>query len=414
MDASCGPSNALNQLSKHSQRDRSLQHESFRPGAINQNNGQFKNQPGFDENLNNDFEAFNRGGMAPQFNPISMDQNRHFHMNQQNRHQNQQNLHIQQNQNPLIPNQNSQNQWIQDFNGLSINGQKNDWHQQFMAQMRPESQSLQNNGFNQVGRGNFAPQFRNHQFSPIYNQPQNLQNLQNHQNYETQESAFDDHFEQLEKELADQEIAQQNMDQEIPQEIDNMDKEQFAKAARQVQNSMTNTNNLRSQETNNKFEQSNFLKLMSSISDRKVELSNDGGKLVDASSGQDIRDHLSDPLKHEKQPDYHEPQFESERHFYEQIPNQINSEPPKSNESQNVTSHLPDPLAHIKDGQLPSDLSPFQAAQVVSGGQVQGNSWMEDELWGVEALKSREPRPRVSIMDEHWQEVYDDYRHDDT
>lgn len=380
MDASCGPSSALNQLSKHVQRDTSLQHETFRhPGQQNQ---QFRNQPGFDHNLNQDFQNFSQTSQQafqPQFDRFQ----------------------------PQRPQQ--RNEWIQDFNLLSLQNkpqnlqpqnlqpqnfqnrqqhrQQNDWQSQFMAQMRPEQNSrlsflpLANRQF-------YQPQFQ----SPLMHAPQQIPSGAQPADMAIDELAFDDHFLQIEKELAEH------------AQTANPDKEQFAEVARQVQDLMMGQSASRLEETASKFQQLDFLKLMLLISDRRVELLNEGDKLVDSQLGEDIRQHLSDPLKHERGPTYHEPQHEA-------LPvNQIRLDPIARDvprESDHVRSHLPDPLAHIKDGALPDDLLLFQAAQVVSGGQVGTQDWMEDESWGLNVPKSR------GIMDEHWQEVYDDYRHDD-
>lgn len=216
---------------------------------------------------------------------------------------------------------------------------------------------------------------------------------------EVDPEAFAHQFDQLERELAHEET--EAFDNEY-------EKEQFADAARQVQKSMITEKNLKSEETTSKFEQSNFLKLMALISDRKVEISREGDKLVEKSSGEDIRKHLSDPLRHEK-PDYHDPVHET-THF---DPQPTLHQPQRTNESANVMSHLPDPLAHIKNGALDENLSPLQAARIISGGQVTGNDWMEDEAW-LAPIQPAQPRGRApGILDKHWQEVYDDYRNDD-
>lgn len=216
------------------------------------------------------------------------------------------------------------------------------------------------------------------------------------------DAKFDSHFDRLEKELVDSDLPMEQVD-----EADELEKERFAKAARQVKESMVSQKIVASEETTSKFQQSDFLKLMSLISNRQVEISKEGDKLVEKSSGEDIRYLLSDPLKHEKeaQPDYHQP-LHLEGFGAAPMPRQ--EFPQVTNESQNVTSFLPDPLAHIKDGSLPSDLTPLQAARIISGDQVKGQNWEEDESW-----LTREPPKRMGIMPQDWQDVYDDYRNDD-
>ncbi|KAF3992409.1 hypothetical protein FT663_00689 [Candidozyma haemuli var. vulneris] len=433
MDASCGPSSALSQLSKHAQRDTSLQH-----GLVNRNENQqnrqggFRNQPGFDNSLNQEFQNFSgRTGGAPMFQdqfagagPIHPQQQHH----QQHHRQPQQG-------------QNQQNRWIQDFNGLSIDNRqtgqqgqhgqqgKSDWHRQFMNQQNVQHQAqpqLQHNMTNyqmgsmgQMGHMGQMGQYR-YQGAQAMNSPQN-QKAQVEADLLENSEALDSHFDQLEKELA--------MEEQVDSEeasISEIDKEQFVKAARDVQRSMRSEKNQKSDETTSKFEQSNFLKLMNSISDRKVELSQQGDKLVETASGEDIRKHLSDPLKYEKDPNYHQQPHEAQTATPAPIPSVVPNEPQVTRESENVQNHLPDPLAHIKDGQLPDNLSALQAAKIISGGQVNDRTWMEDESWlsgpsypaGVASgmsggLPSGNSSSGNSIMEPHWQEVYDDYRHDD-
>lgn len=392
MDASCGPSNALSQLSKHSQRDTSLQNDTIqRHNAMNAPQA-FRNGPGVDANLNRDFEQFNRnlfeveqfGFQGPQMN------------------QPQRMLPA-----PLQNVQSSQTGWIQDFNGLSIQNpgpQKADWHRQFMnMQQQPQVATQHANAqFQQAPQFQQPMHFQQHQFQLAqhfqpqqgYQQPAQLPKQVNEHTMEVDPQAFADHFDQIEQELAAEEKNAYDNEHE---------KEQFAEAARQVKNSMITEKNLKSEETSSKFEQSNFLKLMALISDRTVELSQEGDKLVEKSSGEDIRNHLSDPLMHEKI-DYHEPVHETHE-LRQNAP-----EPVITNESQQIRSHLPDPLAHIKDGALSGNLSSLQAAQIISGGQVKENQWLENDSWEPRTIHGKQ---RGGLLDTDWQEVYDDYRHDD-
>lgn len=425
MDASCGPSSALSQLSKHAQRDTSLQHGTVNKSFPQQSRPSFKNQPGFDASLNQEFQNFSgRAGPGATFHdqfagagPI----NPHAqHRPQQHQHQ--------------------QNQWIQDFNGLSLENRhqlpaaaaaaaahaqqgKSDWHQQFMNLMNRQSvqqqqPQLQHNMANTAFRpqmGYMGQMGQMGQSFQTLNQPQ-TEKAQVEADLLENSEILDSHFEQLEKELA---MEEQQSEEALISEID---KEQFVEAAKAVRHSMRNENNMKSEETTSKFEQLNFLKLMNSISDRKVELSKEGDKLVETETGQDIRNNLSDPLKYEKDPDYHERPHETIP-----APTNLNAQnmsvpPPQiTKESESVRSHLPDPLAHIKDGQLPDNLTALQAARIISGGQVTGNQWMEDESWLTDPSRLQNQTPLSqggsssgnSILEPHWQEVYDDYRHDD-
>lgn len=397
MDASCGPSNALTQLSKHTQRDTSLQHERFR-GQPQLPQNTFRNQPGIDANLNSQFAQFNEGNFA-------MDSALHA-----------QNAHFRQQHAPPVPGQQAAAGpgWVQDFNQLSIHnkpqqqsraqtaqsGQQTGWHQQFMQQNNTQQ------GFAQHEMAGMHQRYQpmmGQSFMPQRQQAVSAQSQNQMESLEIDSAAFDSQFDRLEREMAMEESEQ------VPSE-ENYDDQLFAEAAMQVRKSMTEESATRSQETAEKFQQLNFLKLMNQISDKQVAISKDGDKLVEKELGQDIRSHLSDPLRYEKQamPDYHQPAHEVQGF----APMAAPAEPVTTNESQNVRSHLPDPLAHIKEGSLPGDLTPLQAARIISGGQVQSGEWMEDTTWD-------EPQPtvrvrRTGILTPEEQEVYDDYRnHDD-
>lgn len=415
MDASCGPSNALSQLSKHTQRDQSLQNE-FVGRQKNLQQNSFRSHGGIDANLNQDFHRFNSEGMGwfePQFAT-----HRPQFQNQASQE---------------MGNVGQKYSWVQDFNDLSLKDrqqshhhhhhqvvqkmaqdQKPDWHQQFMRQQNlqqnqqqpllhqssPALMSYQNQEYRPMGMGFGDQQFRQY----TQQQPQDHM-MEVLSSIEYEPTNFDDHFEQLEREMFE---AEQAAGQALTSEVENeYEKEQFAEAARQVKKSMISEKNLASEETSSKFHQSHFLKLMSLISERQVELSKEGDKLVEKNSGADIRAHLSDPLKHEKeaQPDYHQPlHLET---FGSLQP--VLAPPQITRESETIRSHLPDPLAHIKDGSLPDNLTPLQAARIISGGQVTASDWTEDESWTTTSM----PLRRQDILPQEWQEVYDDYRNED-
>lgn len=407
MDASCGPSNALSQLSKHTQRDSSLQNDFAGRQNYPQQNG-FRSHGGIDNNLNQDFQRFAAGGVAlePQF--AAQTPQRHQHMSGQ----------------PLQMGSRGNQAWVQDFNGLSLGDrgtqslapQKSAWHQQFMKQNGQNVQTQSHHHMLQEQRhsqlqyqnqfqGQFQGQFQSQM--PMFDQQFRQFGHEHESNIQVSgtdmdDAKFDSHFDRLEQELVDSEMPMEQVD-----EIDELEKERFAQAARRVKESMISEKILASEETTSKFQQSDFLKLMSLISNRQVEISKEGDKLVEKSSGEDIRSLLSDPLKHEKeaQPDYHQPVHLED---FGAAPLPTQESPQVTNESQNVTSFLPDPLAHIKDGSLPSDLTPLQAARIISGDQVKGQNWEEDESW-----LTREPPKRMGIMPQEWQDVYDDYRNDD-
>ncbi|KAJ8142820.1 hypothetical protein OY671_004049 [Metschnikowia pulcherrima] len=428
MEASCGPENVLQQLTKHTQRDNSLQHERQANFSQNQQNA-FRSGPGLDPRLNSDFQRFSQGHYN-EFEP------------QNQRVQNPtsvggQNLHTQHSGPAFRVSDGGRTQeWVSDFSGLSLHdqqalgrnetmshiqgpnqisnrgqnqGQKVDWHHQFMQNMQAsrqaqhQNQPLQNSAHYGTSQfSSFQPMmnhYNQHQaFNQEQTQPQNQANT-SLEGLEVDEEALARHFDMLEAEMA-----QETHENEDKTALDNnKEKEKFAEAARQVHATMVAQNPETSSETASKFQHSNFLHLMASIAERQVEISQEGDKLVSSSTGEDIRQHLSDPLRHEREsePDYHKPPHENAQ-FSTQT---------RSNESENIRNHLPDPLAHLRDGALDSDLSPLQAAQVISGGQVQENSWMEDEMWG--SFGEPERRRGPSLLSAQDQEIYDDYRHDD-
>lgn len=399
--ASCGPSNALQNLSKHSQRDNTLQNEIIRNQP--QQGNSFRNQPMVDQSLNQDFQQFSNGQTFNQFQLAPV----HHQLNQQ--HNQRSHHHAPQNQ--FQPQQG----WVLDFSNMNINQKpvhqqgsaQSDWHQQFMNQRHP-AQQVQSQGAYQAQRpmSGFNMNMRTNLSNSLYQT--STQNVGEHKEIhklEEENQIFDDHFDQLEREL------QQEQATDIQVDGDEYDKEQFAKTAKQVHDSMLSGGD---SETNSKFQNSDFLKLMSSISDRSVEISSEGDKLVQKQSGEDVRG------------------LEDSRHSASPAPQQIHTQQPMGhpqvphphapvNEPQ--ASHLPDPLAHIKDGALSDISSPLQAAKVVSGNQVKTNDWMDEDDWldmtedTPFPVRGGPQRPRVparrNIMTREAQEVYDDYRNDD-
>lgn len=420
MDASCGPTSALSQLSKHTQRDNSLQHEVSQQGHFGPRAG-FRSQPGIDANLNLEFNNFVQGGGNADIGAF------HGSMNglpgQMNGFPGQMNnFHGQTTENQ---------QWAQDFNRLSLNNNPQ-MHQQPQQPQQLHQllhQPLQQHQSGQVPMTNWSQQFlqnskQDTKFTPSFHQSSNFAmhqpvlqqtNLQlvhpstgqtQFQQHEMQQEptqmddkAFDSHFDKISKEIEQMEQVEQ-----LRLETD-ADKEAFARAAKQVENNMTSPNPLISNETVSKFQESSFLKLMSMISKREVEISSEGNKLVATGSGEDVRQYLSDPLKHERSgsSDVNDEDNLRTEHAPTLTGNSM------TNESAHIRSHLPDPLAHIRDGELLADLTPLQAARVISGGQVSKDNWMENESWDIGIPRTR----RKGILNEAEQEVFDDYRNDD-
>lgn len=422
MEASCGPTNALSSLSKHTQRDNSLQNEFIHKYSGNQPQ-RFRQGSQVDTRLNDEFQQFNEGNfIAPDFK-----QHHQQHHLRQQHHQNQQHQ-LQQHQNQHQRNQHQQNQhhqnqlqhnpaWVQDFSNLAIQQPKqeapiqNDWHQLFMQQhLQPQinhqHQQQRQPLMNQHGTAFTMNNARGMQMNQIPHMTSEAPQMENSQ------TDFDSQFDLIEREMEGR-MDDPTLDTEH-------DREKFAETARQVESSLRAAES-RLLGMNDKLQNSNFLKLMSSISTRQVELQ--GDKLVNADSKQDIREeisqHLSDPLadiKNEMGTSVEDVPDHNYASLNYQIPNTTR---PQNQSTAPHTSHLSDPLAHIKDGDLNSEnmLLSLQAARIISGNQVKPNDWIEDDDW----LDMTEDAPRIDaykprrngLMSESWQEMYDDYRPDD-
>lgn len=434
MDASCGPSNALTNLSKHSQRDTTLQNEaSQRFNAFNKGQDFKTNSNQIDRNLNRDFEQFlgHQNQFQPQHQQYQFQPFQHSNQQQQqrfNQHQQQQQHHnvMHANQQPM---QNGQAKWVLDFSQMKIGEQqqKNNWQSQFMAQPQQNIQQQRHQ------------QSQLHLQQPMVNRyiaqtmPFNLsmrtdlsspltEHQEVHQAEQVQES-FNQQFDEIEREL-------QSNEEVLKEQLSDRggdDKAEFAKTARQVHSSMMSVQN---EETSNKFQNSNFLKLMSSISNRSVEL--EGDKLVDTDTRVDIREHLADPLQHEK--------AEAADRVRMNLDDNVSPSPqpgtaptidvpylnppgiirnPQQREEQQrkepQINSLPDPLAHIRDGGLEGITDPLMAAKIISGNQVKDKHWLgsnnNDDDW-LDMTEDGPSRPG-SILNPRDQEMYDDYRHDD-
>lgn len=434
MDANCGPSTALQNLSKHTQKDNSLQrqHQNIPQPQTGIQNFRLNTA---DSRLNNDFQRFNNGNdFANSF------------MNQVNVKPG-----FPQPQQHHSPVPQAQQGWVNDFSTLSINNQppqmmaKNvpaqqnaDWHQQFIqsqqGMQQQQQQNIQQQNIQQQGIHSMAPNYavgqgfrmnmRTDLSAPVYAQQSEHQEIHK---IEEQQKQFESQFDAIEKELQNSEQQQQQQQQELHtiEIAGDGDKEKFAETARKVEQSMHNVNS-QNMEMKDKFQNSDFLKLMKSIGNRQVEL--EGDKLVDVNSGQDIRQQEHGEAKVSEQPPLyrvHDPMFTDDGFTRQQesihpepilVPQAIDPEMAHANKQPlSQENKLPDPLAHIKDGELGDIIDPFSAARIVSGGQVTMTDWMDDsddDAYGMFELGSPNLQ-RGRIVDQAWQEVFDDYRHDD-
>ena len=418
---SCGPTNALSSLLKHAQRDNSLQHE-FRGHQPQQHSG-FKQNQAVDNRLNNEFASFSRNDFALSFmgsNPIFQNKNNQSIQNNQNQHSGQfQNQHSGQFQNQFsgqFQNQHSgqfQNQHSGQFHhpqNASQQGQQS-WVKDFSAM------SIQSNQVNQplTRPQGYQPMLGMLQMSGY--QPQMYQTMQapptEHQEVhkmEQEQKLYEDQFEQLEKELQGEgQQVEQNVELQVN---DSREKEEFARMAEKVKGSL-----LTSELSGEKIQNSNFLKLMHSISNREVEL--EGDKLVET-TGTRTEPELSQNVLNQQDA------VRNALNQQDTVRNVVNQQnlpgyqgvlgtQPEVRESEQMRPHLPDPLAHLKDGDLSGISDPLLAAKVVSGNQVQTGDWMDDDSWlDMTQPRTRMPsRPKNNIMSDAWQEVYDDYKNDD-
>ncbi|EGW30432.1 uncharacterized protein SPAPADRAFT_63273 [Spathaspora passalidarum NRRL Y-27907] len=405
--ASCGPTSALQNLSKHAQRDTSLQHSQSRNIQTGANPIHGFRSGNIDPRLNNDFQRFNQSG----------DIGGQAFMN---------NVRLQ-TESPQIqgqPQMMGQPGWVNDFSNLSINKstqqhpiQSNDWQQQFMQirqqqQAQPQAQVAQGSQITpgyMSGRLNYGMNSMV-QSHPVYEQQSEHQEVHK---MEQQQKQFESQFDMIEQELMAQARTAETdaVEIEIADSNNAKDKEEFAQTARKVQSAMLSANS-QDEEMQNKINNSSFLKLMNSIGNRHVEL--EGDKLVDVASGQDIREQqqnqediasaaprtldnhciVDNPVHHDGWVQDGQINLQQQRAQSSDV-----KDPAHENK-------LPDPLAHIKDGQLEDINDPFTAARIISGGQVQANDWMDDVDW----LDQTVPAPHINRM---MQESYDDYRHED-
>lgn len=444
--ASCGPSTALQNLNKHAQRDNSLQHQRHQhPQQQGASIHQFRQGQQVDSRLNADFKQFNSGNdFANSFmNQMNIKPSMQQHQHQQHQHQQHQQQH-----------QHQQPAWVNDFSNLSIQqqhqhlnqqqnqGAKSDWHQQFMQQQQPNTLQHQSN-FQQMtpnyAMGSYQMRNTATTMTPMFH---NQTEHQQQHKLEEEQRALEKQFDMIEKQLQNESVTtEENTNQDEA-------KEEFARIARKAETSMK-TIDSHDSEMNEKFQNSQFLKLMSSIGNRQVEL--EGDKLVTSDSKEDIREKgipetitATNPTITTAPRDTQEGQFTLQgpsnpdfaREMYDQIPRPKPANTafphPLSGDSEHEQQQepndphqntLPDPLAHIQDGQLSDINDPLTAARIISGGQVQMSDWVEDydtisdTPSKLETDSNNNPNVRPfrkgQIVDHHWDEMYRDYRHDD-
>lgn len=349
---SCGPTNALQKLSNHTQLDRSLQADQqhrvgaqrsgFRSGGSNQLEAEFQQHL-----QQNQQQSFN-----PSFNPVF----------QQNMRQ-QEMIRMQQN------NQQQSGGWANDFASLSISGNQqnqaplqrsNDWSSQFMTS------TLQQQQFNQ--QLNHQPQLQFNQANNMLNsqfQQQHLLSQSQSQNFRTEHQELHDldkFHNELENEFS--KLENEFKPEEIEEPILKKSNEEFKSVAKQVANVMNTSND-------SKFANSKFLQLMNMVSIGQVELNEDETKLVN-NNGEDIH---QQQLNENEQPNF---EFLKNHNAHG---GDLQNDFEKTHKD---ASLLPDPLAGITAEDLSS---PFNAAKRV--GQLHGERYSWDD--GYNDYKNDDP-----------------------
>ena len=417
--ASCGPSSALQSMSKYSQRDTSLQKDVVghpSQGHVNE----FRSQQAMDPYLANEFQEFQRGEslgtfretpMAPGVPKYQMNVNRGMYDGD---HQ-----HFQ-----------HQNQWVLDFSRLNLDtakthsGQtlqrssKGDWKDAFLSQVQQQGLHQSFEAPRQYFLSHIPPRqyHANHSGLRNYTLPNTLGMLEHqelHRRVE-EERQFEEEFDKLEQELEGEGIDQN--DELLQQNSLRHSNDEFAAIASKVERTMRENKN---KESSEKFQNSSFLKLMNAISNRSVELSENGKDLVEVALNQGNTPSSNSPTpdQYQEGPQLRTDSFIPQQSQMSQMDRNIPSDPVPTG------SHLPDPLAHLKDNDLAKIMTPLQAAKVVSGNQVSNSDWLEDPDWSDQPnwnnmtprldFDEPKPYPRGRILSELQEESYYDYRNDD-
>lgn len=372
MDVSCGPSNALSSLSKHADRDVSHSHPHLRGGPVS-TAPQFR-RANVDPRLNHEFAQF-ANSTNISFSPLGIRRS------------------------PIQSLANS-HAWVQDFSDLSLSEALN-FRQNGLQQTSPHqsTSSSQKTYMQQIPSLHTSTTFK-----PIMNMRTNL-SLPMYPTEHREMHATERHM-NLEREAFEHEfnLVEAQLDEGLHASTLEMERGELAETARRVEESLMMNSPADMAE---KLEQSSFLKLMTQLSSREMELN--GDRFVSTASAQDSSSsnisvrYLPDPLAEMRQQTSHLKANDQNQalkvgdgtNLY-----RINLAAPQVN-----TLHLPDPLSHIADGSLDPNLLSLEAARVISNDQVSTSDWMEDEAWL--------DRSRHDIMHKDWQEIYDDYRHDD-
>lgn len=400
----CGPTNAIQNLAKHSQRDNSLQNQ-FR-GQQQGQSRQFRQGLVSDARINQEFAEFAGSplGVAPVV-PGQVN----VPMKQQN---------VQMNQ--LQMGQMGQQGWIQDFGNMKLEQRSQaNWSLQF--QQSPQFQQGQTQQVRQEQLQQMQPQYQRPMQmmgqQPMMNSPQFFNQPNQQPGIKEQDQQFTDKFDEIAKELEGQQHQADDRD---------LEKDEFSRIAQKI-NATVNERTAENAELKLKFAQLGFMNLMQRVADREVELQ--GDNLVDSQTREKVYQEPGERTA-TAMPDYHEPMHEN-RLGPQPLPN-LTAGQSFINQHQQYEprpehqNKLPDPLAHIADGALEGITDPMMMAQIILGGQVQKLAWMnadtdwleddDDQFTPKVFTKHTGGRPIAgprSILTPLEQEIFDDYRHDD-
>ncbi|KAI5970030.1 hypothetical protein CANMA_000933 [Candida margitis] len=427
--ASCGPSSAIQNLNKHTQRDTSLQHQRLSNQPQQQGVHQFRQGQAVDQQLNQEFHRFNSGGAGHDFATSFIDQNRpQFQHRVQNAPQ---------------PQQQQQQGWVNDFSGLSIEQSQqpqvqSNWSKQFIQggplqqqqqqyQHPTQQQPMMRSQIPNYALGTFQNRLSMNAVNAAPQFSQQSEHQQVHKLEAEHQEMLENEFDRIEKELdaqQDSQTSEANLAESADKTLQDHDRDLFAETARSVENSMNrlNTNDAAMAE---KFKESNFLNLMHSIANKETVLGDNEFKSQENVST-DAEATAENVASNSQSSDYIQPMYRPEQQV-----NQINSLDMNSDEFSNETipnypfppqaisqkqkrmqrreqqppqethNKLPDPLAHIGD-QLDGITDPLTAARIISGGQVKGRDWEDDDDWLSEDVSWR----KGQVVDHQRDEMY--------
>ncbi|AOA62698.1 Peroxisomal membrane protein [Komagataella phaffii CBS 7435] len=315
-NGSCGPATALDNLSKRVGQDRTLENDHvarFRDQNSSQNRA-FRAESSFNTTAGAEFGQFQNTSVQRNYFPSAelIRKNTRFGDNWSSEFRQQQ----------------ENNKWVEDFGAMNLENVRMEQEQSFQTMdQRTNMQAMSSTAnawtqeFNHMQHNKeMEYEMRIRETQRLVNAPArevfsmvNQHSQQHNQNFTHNQTqlgdqshymtnlAFERQFETVQNEIdgmdmfSDSEQVEQQ--KELQKEDDNNDIEttKFAEIAQQVFNQMNNVDTTVSQNTEHKFKQSNFLRLMDKVAQREVEINGSGDRFIDK-TGNDIRDYLPDPL----------------------------------------------------------------------------------------------------------------------